>query len=194
MVTPSHVIINSALAKRIGLPARMARFAFICGGFMPDVPLAAMYVMNVVIARYIYGLDTRALSRSIFEDKFFNDPLWIAAHNLFHAPILLLFAIVILWRYRARVETAQHWMLWFALGCLTHTCIDILCHVTDGPLLFFPFDWHTRFHSPVSYWDRRYYGREFSIFEYSLDFLLLVYLSVAPALRLFRRLCLNRLG
>lgn len=31
-------------------------------------------------------------------------------------------------------------------------------HHNDGPLLFFPFDWSTRFASPVSYEGAEHYG------------------------------------
>jgi hypothetical protein len=68
------------------------------------------------------------------------------------------------------------------VGCLVHTAVDIPCHVDDGPLLFFPFNWNIRYHSPVSYWDPRHYGTQFAIFELSLDLVLLLYLFV-PLLR-----------
>jgi hypothetical protein len=55
--------------------------------------------------------------------------------------------------------------------------IDILTHVNDGPLLFFPFDWTVRFHSPVSYWDSAHYGREFGVCALALDLVCLGYLG-----------------
>jgi hypothetical protein len=54
--------------------------------------------------------------------------------------------------------------------------VDIATHVDDGPLLLFPLHWTLRFQSPVSYWDRTHYGREFTIFELTLDVLCLGYL------------------
>ncbi|MEZ4675136.1 MAG: hypothetical protein R2932_12925 [Caldilineaceae bacterium] len=38
-----------------------------------------------------------------------------------------------------------------SLRLRAHTAIDIPLHYDDGPLLLFPFDWKTRFHSPVSH-------------------------------------------
>jgi hypothetical protein len=66
------------------------------------------------------------------------------------------------------------------VGCASalHTAIDIPLHYDDGPLLFFPFDWQTRFYSPVSYWDPNRYGVPFAIFEHLLLLGMLIYLAV----------------
>jgi hypothetical protein len=58
---------------------------------------------------------------------------------------------------------------------MLHSLIDIPRHVDDGPLLIFPLNWTWHFHHPISYWDRYYYGREWSIFEHLLDATLLLY-------------------
>lgn len=56
--------------------------------------------------------------------------------------------------------------------------MDVLTHHDDGPLILFPFDWSTRFASPVSYWDRRYHGAVFARLELVLDVALVGYLVV----------------
>ncbi|MGB5050775.1 MAG: hypothetical protein WBO46_17660, partial [Caldilineaceae bacterium] len=71
-----------------------------------------------------------------------------------------------------------NWLVWFALAAAFHTAVDILTHHHDGPLLFFPFDFHTRFASPVSYWDPDHYGRIFQPIEIALDLLLIGYFAV----------------
>lgn len=189
MNTPSHLIINAALRRwqrgRVSIP----RGAFLLGAVLPDVPLLLLSVGTFVYHRFVLGAqDMRAVMREAFDDRYFNDPLWIAGHNLLHSPTLLLLGVLLLWRFRQRAAGRGRWLLWFVLGCLAHTALDIPTHVDDGPVLFFPFDWHTRFHSPVSYWDPRHYGRQFALFELALDALLLGYLLL-PALwrRLARR-------
>ena len=72
--------------------------------------------------------------------------------------------------------TRRNWIFWLAAGCLVHTALDIPTHVTDGPLLLFPFEWSLRFRSPLSYWDSAYFGREFTMFELLLNVALLAYL------------------
>ena len=64
--------------------------------------------------------------------------------------------------------------------------LDILTHVDDGPVLFFPFEWQLRFISPVSYWDPRYHGRIFGFFEHTLDAVLLLALLGPAVLRRVR--------
>jgi hypothetical protein len=63
------------------------------------------------------------------------------------------------------------------VGTLFHTFIDIFTHNSDGPLLFFPFNWQYRFASPISYWEGAYYGRAFMFVEYTLDLLILAYFA-----------------
>ncbi len=118
---------------------------------------------------------------------FFHNPFWIAAHNVIHTPILVLVGIALTWRYRQNISSPYRWFLWFFAACFLHSIVDILTHVDDGPLLFFPLDWSVRFNSPVSYWDSRYYGREFGIFELGLDLVLLLYLIVPAIYRFLRQ-------
>ncbi len=57
-------------------------------------------------------------------------------------------------------------LLWFLLGWAGHTVVDFLTHVDDLRLLFWPLsDW--RWASPVSYYNPRYYGREFMLVSHA---------------------------
>lgn len=66
---------------------------------------------------------------------------------------------------------------------MVHSVIDILTHFDDGPLLFFPFDWHMRFYSPVSYWDKAHYASQFFYFEIGLNIVLLGYLVLPEIIK-----------
>lgn len=82
------------------------------------------------------------------------------------------------------------WLVWMVVGSLIHTTIDILTHVNDGPLLFWPFDLQARFRSPISYYDPNHFGEIFTIFEWILDGLLLIYITAPNVLkRLKRTIC-----
>ena len=127
---------------------------------LSDVPPAA-----------IFGAD--------YDNLYFNDPLWITGHALFHAPPMILLYLTI--GYWFGIKKGKGWaraLFWFAVGCGFHSAIDIVTHHNDGPLLFFPFDWTTRFSSPVSYWDPQHYGGIFAIFEHLLDIVLLAWLFI----------------
>jgi hypothetical protein len=186
--TPSHLIVNAALRRWYAGRVSIPRGAFLLGAVLPDLPLLLLSVGTFLYYRYALGAqDMRGVMGEAFDYRYFHDPLWIAGHNLLHSPTLLLIFLLLLLRFRERAGAWGRWLLWFVLGCLVHTALDIPTHVNDGPVVFFPFDWQTRFSSPVSYWDRRHYGREFAVFELCLDVLLLAYLFVPPLLRRLRR-------
>jgi hypothetical protein len=186
MNTPSHLIMTAALQKRFR-HVPIAKSGFLLGSVAPDIALFALSIGGGLYYRYVRGLSGEATFRHMYDTMYFRDPLWMAAHNLLHAPLILLFGLFVCWRHRAQLGTWRHWLFWFFLACLFHTAIDIATHVDDGPLLFFPFEWTTRFQSPVSYWDRRYYGEQFALFELTLDVLLLGYLVLPVIWRGIRR-------
>ncbi len=184
MNTPSHLIINAALYKKAGRKD-IPQSAILLGSIMPDIPLGLLSLGFFLYNRFVLGQPGSNFMPKAFDDLFFNNPWWIAFHNFLHSPIALLIYIVILWQFRSKTGTKGHWWLWFVAGCLVHTTIDVFTHVTDGPLLFWPFEWHIRFHSIISYYDRAYYGQYFSIFELALDVVLLGYLFLP---KLWRKL------
>lgn len=187
MNTFSHTIITAALNRRYKtadaaderLP--VVTWALLLGSFLPDVPLyilSAVFIANNVIFAETPPPD--GMFGEAYDTLYFTDPLWIVGHNALHAPLMvgLLLAVGYWWGVRG----SRRWALalfWFALGCGLHSSIDILTHANDGPLLLFPFDWQTRFSSPISYWDPQYYGNIFGVFEQVLNVGLLAYLWVS---------------
>jgi hypothetical protein len=123
---------------------------------------------------------------NVIHYSYFNNPWWIAAHNIQHSPTILAIYAVLLWRFVDKVGTRGHWWLSFVFGNMVHAVIDILTHHDDGPLLFFPFDWQTRFSSPVSYWDRAHYASQFVWVELGINVVLLVYLLAPKLIQRFR--------
>ena len=185
MNTPSHFLMTAALEKALPrIP--IVRGAFLLGSIAPDLPLWMLSIGGIAYYHWILGWSFSDTFRLMFDQLYFNHPFWIASHNLLHAPLVLLAGIALIWRDRRNIGSLSRWCFWFFLACLLHSVIDILTHVDDGPLLFFPFDWSTRFHSPVSYWDDRYYGREFQQFELFLNFSLILYLVTPLIYRCLR--------
>jgi len=124
---------------------------------------------------------------NVIHPAYFNNPWWIASHNFLHSPTALVIYAILLWRFVDRPNTRGHWQLSFVFGCMVHSVIDILTHFNDGPVLFFPFDWHTRFYSPVSYWDKAYYASQFVYFEIGLNLVLIGYLFLPTLMRQIRK-------
>jgi membrane-bound metal-dependent hydrolase YbcI (DUF457 family) len=186
MNTPSHFLITAALRQGFRR-SPIATSAWLFGAVAPDIALYALSIGGALYYRALLGWSPNATWSHLFGTLYFQHPLWIASHNLLHSPTLLLPAVLGLWRFRWRQGTTLHGWFWFLLACLLHSMVDMLTHVDDGPVLFFPFEWTMRFQSPVSYWDSRHYGAEFAVFELTLDLLLVGYVvlpRVGPWLRM----------
>lgn len=175
MQTQTHFLMTAALAaplRKRGL--EIPTWPFLLGSFLPDVPL---FVLSLWFGLFSTAAQEgmTAASMAEYDRLFFTDPLWIVPHNFFHAPLILtaLFGLGLLLERRKSPWGDR--LLWFALAAGLHTAIDILTHHNDGPLLFFPFDFHTRFTSPVSYWDPDHYGDSFTVFEIALNVALIGY-------------------
>ncbi|NJR39912.1 MAG: hypothetical protein HC781_15180 [Leptolyngbyaceae cyanobacterium CSU_1_4] len=168
----------------------IVKSAFLWGSIAPDLALWGLSLGGIFYYHFILGWSIKQAFALMFDHLYFHHPLWIVSHNLLHAPILLLLGLGWAWRCSSREEGSEisRWFLGFFLACLMHSGVDILTHVDDGPLIFFPLDWTTRFQSRVSYYDDRYYGREFSLFERSLNLFFLVYLFYSPVYQYFRKL------
>jgi LexA-binding, inner membrane-associated putative hydrolase len=168
----------------------IAKGAFLFGSVAPDLPLWLLSIGGMIYARVVLGWDTGKAAAWLFDHLYFHNPVWIIAHNFLHAPLILLAGLALVWRQRRNIGSRSRWWFWFLVACGFHTIIDIFTHANDGPLLLFPLDWTTRFNSPVSYWDDRFYGQIFQQFEIGLNLLLLLYL-ITP--RVYR-FCAKRLS
>ncbi len=160
--------------------------ACLLGSVAPDIALYLLSLGGAIHFRYLLGWSAEATWRHLFDTLYFHNPSWIAAHNLLHSPTVLSLALVVLWRLQGLPQTSRRWLRWFLAACLLHSFVDVLTHVDDGPLLFFPFEWTIRFESPVSYWDSRHYGTQFAVLELTLDACLVAYLCLPPLWRLAR--------
>ncbi|MEM7031894.1 MAG: hypothetical protein AAF629_20235 [Chloroflexota bacterium] len=161
------------------LPPLKSRAALL-GSVAPDVPLTTMAIVCIIAdaIRKQRSNDPEAMpswTGHLFSTLFFQNRWVKAVHNLFHAPILTLAYLVVGYWAWGQGKSWGGNLFWFGVTTTLHTGIDIPLHYNDGPLLYFPFDWETRFYSPVSYWDPKRYGRPFAIFEHLLLVILLIY-------------------
>lgn len=185
---------REAQAQAVGtLPYKLPPvngFWLMVGSVMPDMPLIVIAISCMAVdllsgkqmAPGNEAVEMQSYTGYLFQYAFFHDPRVKLAHNLFHAPFLiLLYLLAGYWLWQQGKRRAAGWgaaLFWFGVACALHTAIDIPLHYDDGPLLFFPFDWETRFHSPVSYWDPARYGRPFALFEHLLLLGMLLFLLV----------------
>lgn len=178
MKTYSHLLIGASLRETMGGLGTMGR-AFLYGAVVPDLPLWIMFSWSMV--QWV-GFRGHPFGEAvgIFSANYFGNAWWIAGHNLLHSPTSLAAALVLVRLGMRLLPTRQRGLeqaTCFLLGCLSHSVADILTHHDDGPLLFWPLEWQTRFHSPVSHWDPAHHGVAMAVFELVLDFVLLSWLA-----------------
>ena len=155
---------------------QMPKSAVLIGSVAPDVPLYLLSVGGLIYFHKFRGLSLSDSGRHIYGDLYFNDPGWIGLHSLLHSPVSILAGLLIVQATKPWWPRAARWVQWLLFACLLHSAVDIVTHFDDGPLLFWPLDWRTRFASPVSYWDPAHFGREFFLFEATLAIVLAIYL------------------
>lgn len=176
MNTYAHVLVNAALGKALETRGIRPHYrALVIGSFMPDIPLGVLSVGYIGYHALMGNQSALEAATEAWDRLFFTDPLWISAHHLFHAPLLVLLWLTLgglAWRAG---KSWGRFVVWFSGGSLLHTLADIPTHHSDGPLVFFPLNWTYRYRSPVSYWEVEHYAREFLIFESALTLVLLIY-------------------
>ncbi len=179
--TPSHALIAAAL-RRAAPGRQIPLSAVLWGSVAPDIPLFLLVAGGGVYYCGVLGWTLqRALDRML-GTLYVQDPFWLAARSTLHAP-LVIGAVLAVALTAGRERAWGRWLAWCAAALFLHAVLDILTHVSDGPLLLFPLDRHLRFHSVVSYWDPRYHGRLFSALELALDVVLTVYLALGCRFR-----------
>lgn len=176
MQTYSHALINAAVGKQLEQRGvRPMYWALVVGSLMPDIPLTVLTI-NYILRTGGFNRPPEELFGPVYDQLYFANPTWVIGHNLFHAPLMVALWLAIGWFVGWRQNrTWGKWFFWFAVGNALHSLIDIPTHHHDGPLLLFPFDWSLRFVSPISYWDPRFYGGYFAIFEHLLDLFIIGY-------------------
>ena len=184
---PTHLVINAAIEKKYGAKFKIAKSAFLWGSVMPDVPLGLLSLGYIFYNRFLVAQPISEMTHNGFDDLYFNNPFWIAGHNFLHSPTALIIYALLLWRFVDKRGTYGHWWLSFVFGNMVHSVIDIFTHYNDGPVLFWPFDWHTRFHSPISYWDKAHYASQFIYFEVGLNIILIGYLFLPKFIKQIKK-------
>lgn len=167
--TYAHSFFTWALAKHGIKAGRAAGIAGAVGAALPDVP-------SFVGTAYFAVKNGGIWIEEDLEAIYFSGPFGAtgsALHSIVPvASLLLLYRVLGLER-----SDGRRILLWFLLGWAGHTVVDFLTHVDDLRPLFWPFlDW--RWSSPVSYYNPRYYGREFMLVSHASILVIVIGLFV----------------
>ena len=184
MRTPSHFLMTLAIKQvRRNKDIEVHGVGALLGSVLPDVPLILLTVGYMIYRNY-FPIDEHIFGPT-YDNLYFTHPVWVIGHSLFHAPLMILAMGLLGYWGKTNGRWWGLFLFWFALGCGLHSIIDIATHHDDGPLLFFPFDWQTRFSSPVSYWDPAHYGDIFSPFETAFQIIIASWLVIDWGYRRF---------
>ncbi|MFQ5829688.1 MAG: hypothetical protein ACE5JD_11120 [Candidatus Methylomirabilia bacterium] len=147
MNTPAHAVVNLLILGRKERPNTTG--PIIAGAILPDLPM---------IFFYLYEKVWRGIPERVIWSQLYHEAGWLALFDLFHSLPLTVLGFTLAYRFGAlRLAALFASMALHALG-------DLLLHHADAHRHLFPFsDW--RFHSPVSYWDHRYFGHIVSPLE-----------------------------
>lgn len=167
MNTPTHALINFTVAKSLGVESFPAT-AVLIGSLAPDIPLYGLSIGGAAWFRWVEGREWPDIGRHMYGNLFYNDPIWIALHNLLHSPVVLITVLLTLFMMLSQADFLASWWTWFFGSCLLHTLVDIPVHHDDGPLVFWPLNSSYRFNSPFSYWDTAHHGMAVMTFEAGL--------------------------
>lgn len=168
MRTFSHAIVTTAIGRKAEV-GRGSLLAFVLGSVLPDLPVGVLMVLAL-----LKNPDMEE-AMVIMDRAFYSSPFWITLHNTPHSFVAM--GVISLLGYMLLQKRLGRWLLWYAAGTVLHIFIDVFTHATDGPLFLYPLSDY-RFQSPVSYWEPAYYGEIFTLLEYGLDALLLLYLGI----------------
>ena len=162
MITTSHMLMAAFATTRPRMRAWMI-FVGWFGGLFPDLPMFAMVGASRM-------MDGKVNLWRQPDGLYWTDP-WRTLTDLCHSiPIWTVLALAGLLGWRRggpRLALAGQALLVFAAGAFIHSLADLLVHTQDAHAHFLPLsDW--RFHSPVSYYQRDHFGREFSVLELGL--------------------------
>lgn len=159
----THLVINWSLARSSGQEYPLSAVSL--GSVSPDMPLCLLSFVDAAYHGLGKGMVVGEVAQKIWGDLYFNDPWWIAIHNVLRSPLMVAALLGVLWLRLGRSDFFGSWWTWFLMSCFFHSLVDIPVHHNDGPLLLWPLNQSLRFNSPVSYWRPGHYGVPCMIFE-----------------------------
>ncbi len=172
MLTSSHILIGAVATSRQGMRPWQLGLAWV-GGFAPDASIFAMVVYSRLVNGS--GVDLRSTPNGLYWQQPWQTYSAISASFPLWAVVLL--TGFVLFRFSERFKTLGLGIVIFGTGYFLHITVDFFTHADDAYAQFWPFsDW--RFHSPISYYQRQYYGQIVSIIEMIMGLSIVTYLVI----------------
>jgi hypothetical protein len=160
------MLMSAAFLTRKG-QSRATQFGIVFGGFIPDLSLTMM----VLVTRFPQWSSANLWRKP--DGLYWQEP-WQTFSAISNS-IPLYIGLTLLFVLLARRWAIAGALALVAGACLIHVLGDLPVHADDAHVHFWPFT-DFRFHSPISYWDRRYYGDVVGYVEIGIGLVLAVML------------------
>lgn len=157
MKSPTHFLIGHCCARALRWQGRDARL-LIVGACVPDLPIILCWPAIGIYTVMTGGAFDLARFRMITDGLYFSDSILSGLHNLLHSPVSLGFLFLVAGILFPASAIYRRAVMIVLAGALTHSLVDIVSHVEDGPLVLWPLENTIRIRGPVSHWDPAYGG------------------------------------
>ncbi|MGL1919515.1 MAG: metal-dependent hydrolase [Hyphomicrobiales bacterium] len=137
MKTPSHALLGLLTAKAFGL-TRTHAFACVLGACLADLPLLTAYVYFLLSCFWETGHYDASYIEALMDGVYFQQSWLLMAHSVFHSPVSIAYLALVCLIFCPRDAAMRNLILAYLLGSFTHSLLDIISHVGDGPLLLWP--------------------------------------------------------
>lgn len=151
MKTPTHAVIGFVTAKLFGF-GRAQTIACVLGACLADLPLMLAYLYFYVQCWWQTGQYDAAYIKVLMDGIYFEQSWLLVAHNMFHSPISIAYLALICLICCVGKSTVRHVLLAYLVGSLSHSVLDIISHIGDGPLVMWPLDDELRLVGLFSHW------------------------------------------
>ncbi len=174
--TYSHVALTLA-AARLSAPSEVGvAVGGASGAVFPDLPALAGAAW---LGSRRHRLNRSALCEEVCTKRSFAGP-----DAALHSVLPVGASLLILWTLGSKELSLRKPLLTFLIGWAGHVLTDALTHAEDARPILWPIsEWRLR--SPISYWDRSRYARNFTLAEHG-TLLLLVAWAISRQSRALR--------
>lgn len=162
MLTTTHMLMGAAFLTRKE-QSRATQLGIVFGGLIPDLSVVFM----VFATRFPQWSSSNLWRKP--DGLYWQEP-WQTFSAISNS-IPLYIVLIALFLMLARRWSVLKAFALIAGACLIHVLGDLPVHADDAHIHFWPFTDY-RFHSPISYWDRRHFGELVGYLEIALGLVL----------------------
>lgn len=151
MKTPSHALLGFVTAKAFGF-SRQQTVACMLGACLADLPLILAYLYFYMQSWWQTGHYDADFIKTLMDEIYFHESWLLVAHNMFHSPVAIGYLALISMLFCCARPPLRGLLLAYLVGSFSHSLLDIISHIGDGPLLLWPLDDELRIVGLFSHW------------------------------------------